>query len=213
MIKIYDLSHKLNNLTPVYQGNEPPEFTQIADFKSHGYRETQFRFHSHLGTHIDAPAHMIETGKTLDQLPAEQFWGNAFIIKTPINKNIDLDILKKFETEISKSDFVLFQTGWSQYWGTLEYFGRFPVLTDEAVQFLLQFTLKGIGFDTISADPMDSQDFPNHLAILGNNMIIIENLVFPGGFSETSGEFSCFPLPYENADGSPVRAVLKYKRA
>ena len=212
-MKIYDLSHKLNNLTPVYPGNEPPEFTQIADFKSHGYRETQFRFHSHLGTHIDAPSHMIEDGKSLDQLPAEHFCGNAFIIKTPINRNIDFELLKRFETEISESDFVLFQTGWSQYWNTPEYFGKFPVLTKDAVEFLLQFNLKGIGFDNISADPIDSSDFPNHYSILGKNLIIIENLVFPDGFTESNGEFSCFPLPYENADGSPVRAVLKCKRA
>lgn len=212
-MKIYDLSHKLNNLTPVYPGNEPPEFTQIADFKSHGYRETQFRFHSHLGTHIDAPAHMIENGNTLDQLPAEHFCGNALIIKTPINRNIDFEILKGFETEISNNDFVLFQTGWSQFWGTPEYFGRFPVLAKDAVEFLIQFNLKGIGFDNISADPIDSSDFPNHYAILGKNLIIIENLVFPDGFTESNGEFSCFPLPYENADGSPVRAVLKCKRA
>ena len=212
-MKIYDLSHKLNNLTPVYPGNNPPEFTQIADFKSHGYRETQFRFHSHLGTHIDAPSHMIEDGKSLDQLPAEHFCGNAFIIKTPINRNIDFELLKRFETEISESDFVLFQTGWSQYWNTPEYFGKFPVLTKDAVEFLLQFNLKGIGFDHISADPIDSTDFPNHYSILGKNLIIIENLVFPDGFTESNGEFSCFPLPYENADGSPVRAVLKCKRA
>ena len=212
-MKIYDLSHKLNNLTPVYPGNEPPEFTQIADFKSHGYRETQFRFHSHLGTHIDAPAHMIDNGNTLDQLPAEHFCGNALIIKTLINRNIDFEILKGSETEISKSEFVLFQTGWSQFWGTPKYFGRFPVLTKDAVEFLLQFHLKGIGFDHISADPMDSQDYPNHLAILGKNLIIIENLVFTDGFTECNGEFSCFPLPYENADGSPVRVVLKCKRA
>lgn len=212
-MKIYDLSHKLNNLTPVYPGNEPPEFTQIADFKSHGYRETQFRFHSHLGTHIDAPAHMIENGNSLDQLPVDHFCGNAFIIKTPINRDIDFEILKGFETEISNNDFVLFQTGWSQFWGTPEYFGRFPVLTKDAVEFLIQFNLKGIGFDNISADPIDSSDFPNHYSILGKNLIIIENLVFPNGFTENNGEFSCFPLPYENADGSPVRAVLKCKRA
>lgn len=212
-MKIFDLSHKLNNLTPVYPGNESPEFTQIADFESHGYRETQLRFHSHLGTHIDAPAHMMEDGKTLDQLPVEHFCGNAFIIKTPIYRNIDFEFLKGFETEIGQCEFVLFQTGWSQFWGTPEYFGRFPVLTKEAVAFLLQFNLKGIGFDHISADPMDSTDFPNHYAILGKNLIIIENLAFPDGFNESKGEFSCFPLPYENADGSPVRAVLKCKRA
>ncbi len=156
---------------------------------------------------------MISNGPTLDQLAIDQFCGQALIIKTPSEKNIDIDILAGLELEISKSDFVLFNTGWSKFWGSPAYFGNFPVPTPNALNFLLQFNLKGIGFDHISADSMDSKDYQNHYAILGKNMIIIENLVFPYGFAENSGEFSCFPLPYENADGSPVRAVLKCKGA
>jgi kynurenine formamidase len=212
-MKIYDLSHKLNNQSPVYPGIQQPEFIPATQIETHGYRETHFRFHSHLGTHIDAPAHMIADGSTLDQLAIDQFCGQALIIKTPTKKNIDIDILAGLEFEISKCDFVLFNTGWSKFWGSPAYFGNFPVLTTEATAFLLQFSLNGIGFDHISADSMDSKDYQNHYAILGKNMIIIENLIFPDGFAENSGEFSCFPLPYENADGSPVRAVLKCKGA
>ena len=208
-MKIYDLSHKLNNESPVYPGNQQPEFTPAAQIETHGYRETHFRFHSHLGTHIDAPAHMIAAGKTLDQLPVEHFCGNAIVIKTEPGNKIGIEQLAVKTDEITKSEFVLFRTGWSKYWSSPEYFGNFPVLTPEATAFLLQFALKGIGFDHISADSMDSKDYSNHYAILGKNMIIIENLVFPDDFSATSGEFSCYPLPYENADGSPVRAVLK----
>lgn len=211
-MKTYDLSHKLNNQSPVYPGIQQPEFIPATQIETHGYRETHFRFHSHLGTHIDAPAHMISNGPTLDQLSIDQFCGQAIIIKTPIEKNIDIDILAGLETEISKSDFLLFNTGWSKFWSSPAYFGNFPVLTFKATQFLLQFNLKGIGFDHISADSVDSKDYQNHYAILGKNMIIIENLVFPEDFSEKSGEFSCYPLPYENADGSPVRAILKCKR-
>lgn len=212
-MKIYDLSHKLNNQSPVYPGIQQPEFIPATQIETHGYRETHFRFHSHLGTHIDAPAHMIADGPTLDQLAIDHFCGETIIIKTSTQRNIDIDILVGLEFEISKNDFVLFDTGWSKFWGSPAYFGNFPVLTPKALGFLLQFNLKGIGFDYISADPMDSKDYSNHYAILGKNMIIIENLVFPAGFAENSGEFSCFPLPYENADGSPVRAVLKCKRA
>lgn len=212
-MKIFDLSHKLNNQSQVYPGNEFPEFKQIADFGTHGYRETHFSFHSHLGTHIDAPAHMIKNGLTLDLLPIDSFCGEALIIQSEIDTSIGFDMLKAFENEISKVDFVLFNTGWSKYWGQHEYFGKFPVLTAEATRFLLTFQLKGIGFDLISADSMDSKDFPNHYSILGKNMIIIENLIFPEDFAEKQGNFSCLPIPYENADGSPVRAVLKCKSA
>lgn len=212
-MKFYDLSHQLNNQSPVYPGIQPPEFIPAADIETHGYRETHFRFHSHLGTHIDAPAHMIESGNTLDQLPIDSFCGNAIIIKTEPEKLISVEVLKGSEKEIENAEFVLFQTGWSKFWGSPDYFGNFPVLTPDALEYLLRFNLKGIGFDYISADPIDSKEYLNHYAILGKNLIIIENLVFPEGFSENAGEFSCFPLPYENADGSPVRAVLKCKRA
>ncbi|MGE0019778.1 MAG: cyclase family protein [Draconibacterium sp.] len=212
-MNIYDLSHKLNNQSPVYPGIQQPEFIPATQIETHGYRETHFRFHSHLGTHIDAPAHMIADGYTLDQLPVGHFCGEAIIIRTETKNRIDIEIFNGLEDKIAKSDFVLFNSGWSKLWGSPAYFGNFPVPTPNALKFLLQFNLKGIGFDHISADSMDSKDFPNHYAILGKNMIIIENLVFPDGFDENSGEFSCFPLPYENADGSPVRAVLKCKKA
>lgn len=212
-MKIYDLSHKLNNQSPVYPGNQKPVFLPSALIETHGYRETHLRFHSHLGTHIDAPAHMIASGLALDQLPVDHFCGKAVIINTENKNPIDIEIPTLRKKEIKKSDFVIFHTGWSKHWGSPAYFGNFPVLTTKTVNFLLQFNLKGIGFDHISADSMDSKDFPNHHAILGKNIIIIENLAIPDGFAENSGEFSCFPLPYENADGSPVRAVLKCKSA
>jgi kynurenine formamidase len=69
--------------------------------------------------------------------------------------------------------------------------------------------MKGIGFDTISADSIDSQDYANHYLLFENGLIIIENLRFPTGFDTSLGELFCFPLKFGEADGSPVRAVLK----
>jgi len=39
-------------------------------------------------------------------------------------------------------------------------------------------------------------------------LIIIENLLFPKNMGGVRGDFFCFPLPYQNADGSPVRAII-----
>jgi arylformamidase len=61
----YDLSHLLNNESPVYPGVNQPEFLNAATIEKNGYRETHFRFHSHLGTHVDAPAHMLKNGESL----------------------------------------------------------------------------------------------------------------------------------------------------
>ncbi|MDX8340910.1 cyclase family protein [Draconibacterium sp. IB214405] len=206
---IYDLSHLLNNDSPVFPGDVDPVFKQIATIEANGYSETRFHIHSHLGTHIDAPAHMLKNGKTLDEMDVSDFYGKAIIIKVDSGKKlIEKEIIDSNEKELEDTAFVLFKTGWSKFWGDKNYFEGFPCLSADALQYLLQFNLKGIGFDTISADPVESTDYSNHYAIFNKGLIIIENLIFPNELEATSGEFSCFPLPYEKADGSPVRAVL-----
>jgi kynurenine formamidase len=208
-MKLYDLSHLLNNETPVFPEMGKPRFQPAAKIEKDGYRETRFEMDSHTGTHIDAPSHMLAKGKTLEQLPVEVFAGKALIIQVPENTGqFEKEFLQRFEEKLGKVDFVLFKTGWSKFWGNARYFEKFPVLSADAVEWLLSFSLKGIGFDVISADPMESTSYPNHFSILGKGLIIIENLRFPDALTETQGEFFCFPLRYENADGSPVRAVF-----
>jgi arylformamidase len=208
-MKLYDLSHLLNNETPVFPGMGKPRFQPAATIEKDGYRETRFEMDSHTGTHMDAPAHMLPNGKTLDQLPVNTFSGKALIISVPENTaRIEKELLLPFEKQLREADFVLFKTGWSKYWKTPRYFEDFPTLTPEAAKWLLNFSLKGIGFDVISADPMDSTSYLNHFSILGKGLIIIENLRFPDELAETEGQFFCFPLAYENSDGSPVRAVF-----
>lgn len=208
-MNLYDLSHRLNNDTPVFPGMGKPVFHKVATLETEGYRETRLAMDSHTGTHIDAPAHMLENGKTLDQLPVDRFSGKALIISVPKNtKRIETDFLVQFEVKLKQAEFVLFKTGWSKFWGTPQYFEDFPTLSADAVEWLFAFSLKGIGFDVISADPMNSTTYPNHFRILGKECIIIENLRFPDELTETEGEFFCFPFPFENADGSSVRAVF-----
>ena len=210
MMKIYDLSHPLNNKSPVYPGTPNPVFKPLSKIEKEGFRETRFNFHSHLGTHIDAPSHMIKNGLSLDKMPVSSFSGKAFIISIPDNhKSIKKKHLSPIEDKINKVEFILFRTGWSRFWGKEEYLDNYPVISEKALNWLLSFPLKGIGFDMISADSVVEDGYKNHLAILNKGMIIIENLIFPEDLIHNSGEFFCLPIPYKNADGSPVRAILK----
>lgn len=81
-----------------------------------------------------------------------------------------------------------------------------PVLSRKAALWLGRRGLKGIGLDTISADPPDSQTFPVHKALPGNDVVIIKNLT---NLEKPPGRrfiFSCLPPRFEKADGFPVRA-------
>lgn len=89
----------------------------------------------------------------------------------------------------------------------LDCYEGFPCLTAEAAAYLAGLPLKGVGEDTISLDPCDSVDFPNHMTLLGADFVNTENLK---GLDKLLGRrftFVTLPLKFENADGCSCRAI------
>jgi kynurenine formamidase len=207
-MKIIDLSHFLEPGMPVFPGASPPEFKDTAVIDTDGYREKRIALCSHTGTHVDAPAHIVAGGKTLDQLPVDTFCGDAFLLNCiSSRRRIHLqDLLPHGET-IRRHAFVLLHTGWSRYWGDARYFDAFPVLTPDAARWLAEAGVRGVGMDTISPDPVESVELPVHTIFLGAGMIIVENLTNLRAVPGHSFLFSCLPLKIGDGDGSPVRAV------
>ncbi len=207
-MKIIDLSHRIEPGMPVYPGMEAPVLTFPFDLDKDGFVETRITLLSHTGTHMDAPAHILAGGITLDRMPVSTFYGQAICIEAVSGRQeITIDDLMPFESEIQAADFVFFRTGWSRLWGKPDYFEGYPALTTEAAVYLNDFTLKGVGFDTISADAAQAHDFTIHKMILGKNRIIIENLTNLDQLPPVLFSTACFPLHFSNSDGSPVRAV------
>jgi arylformamidase len=205
-----DLSHVINGQTPVYPGKDNPTVLKTSSIQDDGYLETKLIFDTHLGTHLDAPAHMLEGGRFLGNYPLSRFTGKAMVIKVPEGeKSISAKFLEQFKSDFEPVDFILFNTGWSQYWGEESYYYGFPVLEEGAVDWLTSFFIKGIGVDAISVDPVGGKNWNNHHLFFCQDIIIIENLIFPDNIDNLAGELFCFPLSIEEADGSPVRAVLK----
>lgn len=208
-MKIIDLSHLIDRDMPVYPGTELPVFQQRNTLEKDNFRETKITLYSHTGTHIDAPNHMINNAPCLDNMDISSFFGKATILDFYNRKNsvITLDDISLHQEKISKVDFVIIKTGWSQYWGWQKYFEDYPFLRVENARWLSKFNLKGVGIDTISIDGSESTDFPVHKILLAKNIIIIENLTNLDAVKENIFMLSVLPLQYKNADGSPVRAI------
>jgi arylformamidase len=209
LMKIIDLTHTITPNMPVYPGTESPVFMPVGSIDDMGFIEKKITLYSHTGTHVDAPAHLIKDSKTLDLLPIDHFYGKALVLSFADVKGkiISIKELEPRQDVIKQIEFLLFHTGWSQYWGTEKYFSDYPVLSLEAADWLSSFGLKGIGLDTISADTSDTHDFSVHKSFLKNDTIIIENLTNLEKLPRRQFSFSCFPLNFEDSDGSPVRAV------
>lgn len=210
-MKIIDLSHLITEDMPVYPGSEQPILDKVFTHDKYGFCEHRLTFFSHTGTHVDAPGHIIEGGKTLDQMDVDKFCGSCCLIdftdKETADKKICIDELADYEAEINNSDFLIVHTGWARHWGTKKYFTGYPALAAEAARWLVDFNLKGVGLDTISIDTSEDETYPVHNILLETGMIIIENLTNLHHLHRKEIFFSCMPLKHANADGSPVRAV------
>jgi arylformamidase len=207
-MKVTDLTHTIHAGMPVFPGTEPPTILRANTLEKDGFAEVKISMYSHTGTHMDAPAHMLENAATLDQFPAEKFIGKAMIIDvTGAPAFIGMERLAQHSEQIQQVEFVLFQTGWSRLWGQENYFKGFPALTPEAAAWLVHFNLKGIGMDAISLDVIDSTTFEVHKILLGKNLVLIENLTNLDAVESPIFLFSALPMKFEYADGAPLRAV------
>lgn len=133
---VIDLTHTIREDMPVYPGTEPPRLTTACTVSQCGYRETLLHMYSHTGTHMDAPAHMMDGAPTLDSFGPDRFVGRGYVLDCRGLSQIPLDLLLQHEAALRDTDFLLFCTGWDQYWGADAYYEGFPCLTEEAARFV-----------------------------------------------------------------------------
>jgi arylformamidase len=202
-----DLTHDIHEKMPIFPGMSQPILERLFIINTHGYAETLINFLSHTGTHMDAPAHMLENGKTLDAYDVSSFIGNARVIDVQAKLTIELTDIRAIENEQTHIDYLLLYTGWSNFWGNDAYFRGFPVLSAEAAIWLANRGIKGIGLDCISADASESKDFPIHHILLEKDKLIVENLKNLNKLIGRTFMFATLPLKFSNSDGSPVRAI------
>ena len=74
-MNVIDLSIELDNNTPVFPGDAPLEIKKRSTIEKDGVNVLSLNFHSHSGTHVDAPYHMLVNGKKLDDFPISHFIG------------------------------------------------------------------------------------------------------------------------------------------
>ncbi|WP_347274101.1 cyclase family protein [Candidatus Kuenenia sp.] len=167
---------------------------------------SELKIGSHCGTHIDAPSHFLENGRTIDQLALENLIGEATVFEFKNKENIGLSDIKQLRFDNVKR--VLFKTVNSSYWKLSVFKKDFVYLTKDAAQYLVDKGIRLVGVDYLSVEKFESQQAETHHILLRNGVIILEGLdlstVEPGRY-----ELMALPLKIKDGDGSPARVVLK----
>lgn len=210
-MKVVDLTHTITEDMPVFPGSAQPKLKTVANYDTDGYRVTEITIFTHTGTHMDPPAHLYEDGTTLDKMRVSNFVGRGLVIDCSTleaGEKITIDFIKKYGELADKAEFLLFFTGWDINWGDEEYYGDYPVVDEEVIDYLIESKKKGIGLDVIGLDPIPDTNLTLHKRLLkGGDIVIIENLKDLDKLRDKQFIFCALPLKQENADGSLCRAI------
>ena len=201
-MKFVDLSHPISNEMATYPSDPDISIIREKDIQTNRTLLHRFTMGTHTGTHLDAPAHIISGGKTLESFPLSSFTGKTV--------KVDLKSISELDRIDEKVDGIIFNSSWYKRFKEPEiYFGSDrPEIPIYLVKKAIEMGIKYFGCDLPSVDKSGSKDKPIHNALLKENIIIYESLTNLDKLPLlTPFEFYGFPLPFVGLDGSPVRAI------
>jgi arylformamidase len=209
--KIIDISLPLSPRLPTWPGNAPYEFHPVKRMASgDSSNVSQIVLGTHSGTHVDAPRHFFDDGRTVDALPLEQLVGACVVVelsvapgRTPITT---ADLRRVVPAPAPER--LLLKTPNSRLWGTSDFTPDFSYLAPDAAEWMVSAGIRLVGIDYLSIEEFKRSGAPTHHILLGAGVIIIEGLnlaaVEPGEY-----ELTCLPLRLVDSDGAPARVILR----
>jgi kynurenine formamidase len=200
-MKYIDLTHTFTSKMPVYPGDP---FSQLEKQDKDGIVDHIIKTGMHVGTHMDAPAHMLEQGKLLSDFEPENFFGPGVLVEV-FNKN-QIGRESLIGHKVKAGDVVIFSTGYYKKFRDLEYYTKYPAMTLDLAKELVKVGVKIVAFDTPSPD---YEPYEIHKLLFEHNILIIENLTNLEELLDAE-KFEIIALPAKfQTEAAPVRVVAK----
>ena len=192
-MQVFDISQEVFSCC-VYPGDPKPEVQKLCSMqKGDLYNLSAFAMCAHNGTHVDAPAHFLQDGKTIERMALEQFVGNCFVAR----ESGDID-REKAQAILQRAQGV----------PRILLAGDVTV-TQEAADVFAAGELLLLGNESQSVGPEDAP-MAVHLILLRAGIALLEGIRLqhvPEGFYTLCAA----PLNLGGCEGAPCRAVLMTK--
>ena len=206
---IIDISLTISPDIPTWPGDPGLELTRSESMDEGAHvNVTHLSTSVHLGTHVDAPHHFLNDGRTVEQLPLEVLTGPCYVVQLPDGvEAITSEVLDR--TEIAPDmKRILFGTKNSHLWarGVKEFQTDFVAITEDGAEWIVEHGIQLVGVDYLSVAPFGDST-PTHSILLKASVVVVEGLnlskVMRGFY-----DLYCLPLKIAGSDGAPARAIL-----
>ena len=191
-MKIYDISQEIFSCQ-IYPGDPQPDKQILSDIsKGDLYNLSGFSMCAHNGTHIDAPFHFLNGGKTVEQIEMEKFIGFCYVAfhSGDLSANDAENIIKKAGDRFSKRILIKGEA----------------TVTQEAADVFSEKGVFLLGNESQSVGPEDAP-MSVHITLLKKDVVLLEGIrlkdVNEGGYLLCAA-----PLKLKGCDGAPCRAIL-----
>lgn len=208
-MKIFDISVPVSPALPVWPGDPRvvlERFRKISDGSDSN--DSKIACSVHCGTHVDAPAHFIENGSTIESLPLDVLIGPATVAEFPEIDRITPDLLEKKKLPLGIKRLLL-KTKNSNLWIDPEHSFNpdFVALSTESAAWMVARGIQLVGIDYLSIQLFSDTEPHTHRTLLDAGIVIVEGLnlqkVSPGCY-----QLICLPLKLAGSEAAPARVVL-----
>ncbi|MBN1344414.1 MAG: cyclase family protein [Phycisphaerae bacterium] len=203
---VFDITLEVSGATLVYPGDAAPVIERVSDIREgDALTASRLSMGCHVGTHVDAPAHFLADGATVDELSLECFHGPAVVVDMR-----GKDVIGRSDVEaagLPEGHHILLKTDNSLLLRQTTFSERYCTVSAEAAACLAARRPRAIGFDYYSLDPVETRTYAAHVALARAGIPVFVCLdlseVPPGGYT-----FVGLPLRLRGVEAAPVRAVL-----
>lgn len=194
-MNIYDISQEVLSCV-VFPGDPAPYREQITKMDDGAlYNLSMLHMCAHNGTHVDAPYHFLNQGRTIEAIELERFVGMAYVAEHEgiVSSEDARAILKKAkEADTEAGNRILLKGN--------------AVVSLEAAEVFAAEGILLVGNESQTVGPEDAP-MAVHKVLLGANVVLLEGIRL-SEVPEGVYLLNAAPLNLAGADGAPCRAVL-----
>ncbi len=206
-----DISVPIDPATlPTWPGSPPVRLTRIHSLAGgEEWNETELACSVHTGTHIDAPAHFVAGGGTVDELSLGSLNGPCRVVGLERLGMVTAGALEAAGIP-SGALRLLLKTDNSGRWGP-HFDPGFTALDAAAAEWVVARGIRLIGIDYLSIQAYEESN-EVHRCLLEAGVIVLEGIIL-AGVDPGLYELVCLPLRLAGAEGAPARAMIRPLRS